>query len=194
MNKFLEKYDLKCPDKELECLLKDLICKFSCDKDQQTLILDSNGITITDGNTITPVQVASLIKQILTTSLSSTSLQLNLQGQTPISVNLCPVVKSCETKTEITDFKVSGTNLVISFKNESGLVSDSSLPISDICAMCSSCIEVGNTASYTASTIPASGNPGQIIFVTDQTATDGSMGTPKIWHPNTGTWKRIMIS
>lgn len=105
--------------------------------------------------------------------------------------SLSPVPESITT---VDSIEVSGPNIVLKFTNETGVQSQVSMPVTDICATCSVCFEVGNTLEYTSATKPATGSAGQIIYVSDVTATDGSTGTPMIWQVNTNSWKRVSIS
>lgn len=51
-----------------------------------------------------------------------------------------------------------------------------------------------NTLVYTNALKPVSGTPGQIIYVSDVLATDGSTGTPMIYQTSTTSWKKLTIS
>jgi hypothetical protein len=103
-------------------------------------------------------------------------------------------LKLVETVTTVDSIEVVGPNIVLKSTNESGTQSQVSMPVADICATCSACFEVGNTLEYTNATKPATGSAGQIIYVSDVTATDGSTGTPMIWQVNTNSWKKVSIS
>ena len=99
-----------------------------------------------------------------------------------------------ETQTTLDSIGVVGSDIVVKYTGESGVQQVKSMPISNICSHCSSCVEIGQTLSYTTLTRPATGTAGQVIFVSDLLASDGSIGCLQMWQPSTNTWKKLMIT
>jgi hypothetical protein len=99
-----------------------------------------------------------------------------------------------ESITTVDSLAVIGSNIVLKSTNETGTQSQVSMPVVDVCSVCSTCFEAGNTLSYTNANKPFTGTSGQIIYVTDVTANDGSMGSAMIWQVSTNSWKKLMIS
>ena len=106
----------------------------------------------------------------------------------------CQDITDCEKNTTLDSIGVVGSDIVVKYTGETGVQQIKSMPISDICSQCSSCIEVGQTLSYTNLTKPSTGTAGQVIFVSDLLASDGSIGCLQMWQPSTNSWKKVMIT
>lgn len=184
--------DLKCPSVNLKCILEDLFCGLvnnpECLDFQMALSPSPNNIlTVTVGGVTKQVNLSPYLDDVDAATLISSD------SGNDITIGADGKLKLVEEITTVDSLAVVSGNVELKYTNETNTQQTVTMPVSSICAECGSCFEVGNTVSYTIATRPATGSPGQIIYVSDAVASDASIGSLFTWQVSSNSWKRILV-
>lgn len=190
---------LKCPPKQLDCVLREVFCKYV---NSECLDVDvsitNNILTVRVGLNSDSINLSNYLDDTKITAYTINSLTgvitITENNGSSWSINILNAIKNLQTLTTLDFFGVTGSDIVIKYTGENGVQQTKTMLISDICDHCSACIGLGQTLSYTVATRLLTGTAGQTIFVTDMLASDGSIGCLEMWQLSTNSWKKIMIT